>query len=137
MKITHVDHFVLTVASISRTRGFYERILGMRAETFADQRTALHFGDQKINLHEAGREFDPRAKAPTPGSADFCLISAEPIGVVVRHLESLGVPIELGPVERTGARSAALGPMMSVYIRDPDGNLVEISAYPETAPPGR
>ncbi len=137
MKITHVDHFVLTVASISRTRGFYERILGMRAETFADQRTALHFGDQKINLHEAGREFDPRAKAPTPGSADFCLISAEPIGVVVRHLESLGGPIELGPVERTGARSAALGPMMSVYIRDPDGNLVEISAYPETAPPGR
>ncbi len=137
MKITHVDHFVLTVASISRTCEFYGRALGMRAETFAAGRTALHFGDQKINLHEAGREFDPRAKVPTPGSADFCLISAEPIEAVVKHLESLGVPIELGPVERTGARSAALGPMMSVYIRDPDGNLVEISAYPETAPPGR
>ena len=137
MKITHVDHFVLTVASISRTCEFYGRALGMRVETFGDQRTALHFGDQKINLHEAGREFDPRAKVPTPGSADFCLISAEPIGAVVKHLASLGVPIELGPVERTGARSAALGPMMSVYIRDPDGNLVEISAYPETAPPGR
>ncbi len=137
MKITHVDHFVLTVASISRTCEFYGRVLNMRAETFAAGRTALHFGDQKINLHEAGREFDPRAKVPTPGSADFCLISAEPIEAVVKHLASLGVPIELGPVERTGARSAALGPMTPVYIRDPDGNLVEISAYPETAPPGR
>ncbi len=129
MKITHVDHFVLTVASISRACEFYERVLGMRAETFAEGRTALHFGDQKINLHEAGREFDPRAKAPAPGSADFCLISAEPIEALVRHLEGLGVPIEVGPVERTGARSAALGPMTSVYIRDPDGNLVEIAAY--------
>ena len=129
MKITHVDHFVLTVASISRTCEFYERVLGMRAETFAEGRTALHFGDQKINLHEAGREFDPRAKRPAPGSADFCLISAEPIAALVKHLEGLGGPIELGPVERTGARSAALGPMTSIYIRDPDGNLVEISSY--------
>ncbi len=137
MKITHVDHFVLTVASISRTCEFYGRVLNMRAETFGDQRTALHFGDQKINLHEAGREFDPRAKVPTPGSADFCLISAEPIDQVVKHLESLGVPVVKGPVERTGAQSAALGPMRSVYIRDPDGNLVEISEYAETAPPAR
>lgn len=129
MKITHVDHFVLTVASISRTCAFYERALGMRAETFADTRTALHFGNQKINLHEAGREFDPRAKEPTPGAADFCLISAEPIDKVVAHLERANVPVELGPVERTGAQSAARGPMTSVYIRDPDGNLVEISTY--------
>ncbi len=125
MKISRLDHFVLTVASIERTVEFYQRGLGMRAETFGDGRTALHFGDQKINLHPAGWEYELKAAQPTPGSGDFCLISAEPLEQVIGDLEAAGVEIEVPPSERTGA----LGPMMSVYFRDPDGNLVEISEY--------
>ncbi len=131
MKISRLDHFVLTVASIERTVEFYERVLGMRAETFGpgalggERRWALHFGDQKINLHPAGWEYQLKAAKPTPGSADFCLISAEPLDKVINDLEAAGVEIEVPPSARTGA----LGPMMSVYFRDPDANLVEISQY--------
>jgi catechol 2,3-dioxygenase-like lactoylglutathione lyase family enzyme len=123
MKIERLDHFVLTVASIEDSCRFYQRVLGMDAIAFAGGRKALGFGKQKINLHEAGREFEPNAKAPTPGAGDFCLITQGPIAEVVKHLEAQQVPIEDGPVTRTGA----LGPLLSVYFRDPDGNLVEVS----------
>ncbi len=126
MKISRLDHFVLTVASIERTVEFYQRVLGMRAETFGEGCWALHFGAQKINLHPAGWEYELKAAKPTPGSGDFCLISAEPMAKVIGDLEAAGVIIEVPPSERTGA----LGPMTSVYFRDPDGNLVEISEYP-------
>jgi len=97
----------------------------MTEQTFGSGRRALSFGSSKINLHERGREFDPKAAAPTPGSADVCLIAAEPIDVIVAELTAHGVAIEAGPVERTGAR----GPIISVYVRDPDGNLIELSNY--------
>ena len=125
MKINAIDHFVLTAASVEATCEFYERVLGMKAVTFAGGRRALEFGSQKINLHQAGQEFEPKARTPGTGSGDFCLISGEPLEEVIRHLEKVGVAIEVGPVPKTGAA----GPMMSVYIRDPDGNLVEISEY--------
>ncbi len=128
MKISRVDHFVLTVASVETTCAFYERVLGMKAVTFAGGRRALEFGANKINLHQAGAEFEPKARMPGTGSGDFCLISGEPLEDVIRHLEKEGVPIEVGPVPKTGAA----GPITSVYIRDPDGNLVEISEYQDT-----
>ena len=127
MNIARIDHFVLTVASIDATCAFYSRALGMQVITFGNGRKALAFGNQKINLHQRGQEFNPKAKVPTPGSADFCLISDVPIAEIVEHLKSVGVSIEEGPV----ARSGALGPMTSIYIRDLDGNLVEISNYPQ------
>ncbi len=120
-----IDHLVLTVASIDRSCDFYARILGMRVETFGGNRKALCFGRQKINLHEAGREFEPKAAKPTPGSGDLCFIALTPIDEAISHLERLGIRIEEGPVERVGA----LGPIRSVYIRDPDANLIEISCY--------
>ena len=125
MKISRVDHFVLTVASVEATCEFYERVLGMKAITFAGGRRALECGANKINLHQAGAEFEPKARMPGTGSGDFCLISEEPLEEVIRHLEKVSVPIEVGPVPKTGAAGA----MTSVYIRDPDGNLVEISEY--------
>lgn len=125
MKIDRVDHFVLTVASIEATCEFYSKVLGMEVVEFAGGRKALAFGAQKINLHQRGKEFEPKALTPTPGSGDFCLISTVPIGEVVSHLESCGVEIEEGIVPRTGAT----GPIKSVYLRDPDDNLVEISEY--------
>ncbi len=126
MQISAVDHFVLTVASIPETCEFYQRVLGVGAVQFGPEgRWALEFGRQKINLHQAGAEFKPGAKVPAPGAGDFCVISEEPIEAVIRHLEEAGVPIEAGPVPKTGAR----GPITSVYIRDPDENLVEISEY--------
>ena len=125
MKISSIDHFVLTVRSIPDTCAFYERVLGMKAVEFGGGRWALAFGRQKINLHQAGREFEPRAKIPTPGGGDFCLIADEPMEDVMRALEEAGVPIEVGPVPKSGA----VGPLTSVYIRDPDGNLVEIAEY--------
>jgi len=125
ISLERLDHFVLTVADVEVAVDFYTRVLGMRAVTFGDGRRALHFGAQKINLHRAGHEFEPKAGRPAPGSADFCLISAIPIDEVAAHLESCGVPIELGPVARTGAQ----GPMTSIYFRDPDGNLLEVSTY--------
>ncbi|CDX33381.1 Glyoxalase/bleomycin resistance protein/dioxygenase [Mesorhizobium plurifarium] len=126
--IAGIDHFVLTVRSVEATCDFYERVLGMRRLDEPNRPTALLFGSQKINLHEAGRTFEPKAKAPTPGSGDFCLVAAVPLAEVQASLEANGVAIEVGPVRRTGAR----GPMMSVYFRDPDGNLVEVSEYPLT-----
>ncbi|WP_092496496.1 VOC family protein [Faunimonas pinastri] len=118
------DHLVLTVADIDRTVAFYSDALGMEAET-RNGRTALKFGRQKINLHQRGHEFEPRALRPTPGSGDFCLIATTPLADVVAHLQDRGVAVELGPVDREGA----LGPMQSVYVRDPDTNLVEIAVY--------
>lgn len=123
MAVHALDHLVLTVVDLDATIAFYERALGMRAITFEDGRRALAFGDQKINLHRAKYEFEPKANRPTPGSGDLCFLTDDPIDGVVDHLRELGVPIVDGPVERTGARSK----LLSVYVRDPDGNLVEIA----------
>ena len=121
--IDHLDHLVLTVESIDASCDFYARVLGMGVETFGEGRKALTFGNQKINLHRAGHEFEPKADPPTPGSADLCFISHTPLDDVVAHLEAEGVAITEGPVRRTGAT----GPILSVYFRDPDNNLVEVS----------
>jgi catechol 2,3-dioxygenase-like lactoylglutathione lyase family enzyme len=122
MRIASLDHLVLTVASIAATVEFYER-LGMRAETFGDGRRALRFGTQKINLHEAGSEFEPHAERPLPGSGDLCFLIEGSLADAARALATAGVAIELGPVGREGA----IGAIESLYVRDPDGNLVELS----------
>ena len=122
--IDHLDHLVLTVANIDATVAFYTSALGMELVTF-DGRKALRFGEQKINLHLAGNEFEPKAAHPTPGSADLCFITKTSLEGVISHLISKGYVIELGPVERTGA----VGRMRSIYLRDPDSNLIEISNY--------
>jgi catechol 2,3-dioxygenase-like lactoylglutathione lyase family enzyme len=127
MHIDRLDHLVLTVKSIERTCAFYGRAFGMEVVTFGEGRKALAFGAQKINLHELGREFEPKAALPTPGSIDLCLITRTPMDEVLRHLVEVGVPVTDGPVRRTGAT----GPILSVYVRDPDENLIEISNYPE------
>ncbi len=127
--VDRIDHLVLTVFDIERTLDFYRRVLGMEPVTFAGGRRGLAFGRQKLNLHQAGREFEPKALKPTPGAIDLCFIAATPLEDVVAHLKACGVVIAAGPVEKTGA----LGPMMSVYFRDPDGNLVEVSNYPAGA----
>ena len=112
-------------SDLEATVGFYTRVLGMEAVTFGAGRTALTFGTSKINLHQAGREFEPKALRPTPGSADLCLIVEDDIGEVLAELAAAGVPVEQGPVERTGAA----GPIISCYLRDPDHNLIELSNY--------
>jgi catechol 2,3-dioxygenase-like lactoylglutathione lyase family enzyme len=122
MSIRAIDHLVLTVADIDATVEFYER-LGMRREIFGEGRVALHFGDQKLNLHLAGAEIAPHAREPTPGSADLCFLIGGRLSDLEAALADAGLPIELGPVERTGAQ----GPIRSLYVRDPDGNLVELS----------
>lgn len=125
MKVVGIDHLVLTVASIERAVDFYQRVLGMTAEQFGPQkRWALAFGTQKINLHESGREFDPKAAVALPGTADLCFVVEDFAGVPA-HLAACGVEIMMGPVPRNGAR----GPMMSYYFRDPDQNLIEVSSY--------
>jgi catechol 2,3-dioxygenase-like lactoylglutathione lyase family enzyme len=126
VRIDRLDHLVLTVADIDATVAFYTRVLGMEAVTFGAGRTALAFGRSKINLHRAGHEFEPKARRPTPGSADLCLIAAGPLEQVIEDLAAHGIPVEEGPVERTGAT----GPILSVYFRDPDQNLIEVSTYP-------
>ena len=131
VKISHIDHLVLTVASIEASCAFYQRALGMTVERFAGDRVALAFGAQKFNLHQAGQEFEPKARTPLPGSADVCLIAETPLDEVIAHLSGEGIAIELGPVARTGAA----GPIRSIYLRDPDGNLVEIANY-ERPPTG-
>lgn len=123
MKVDRIDHVVLTVADIDRTISFFERVLGMTAVTFGEGRRALAFGDQKLNLHQAGREFEPKARRPTPGAVDICFTTDVPLDDVAAHLRSLSVAIELGPVDKIGARHA----LRSLYFRDPDGNLVEVS----------
>ncbi len=125
IKVDHLDHLVLTVKSIPATCEFYARVLGMEVVTFGDDRRALAFGTQKINLHEAGKEWEPKAHCPTPGSADLCFITHTPLADVVEHVRQCGVEIVEGPVRRTGAA----GPILSVYFRDPDLNLIEVSNY--------
>ncbi len=125
MKIQRLDHLVLTVASIEKSCSFYEEVLGVEVVHFGKGRTALAFGHQKINLHEKGKEFEPKAAAPTAGSGDLCFIMDTPIPFVMEHLAFLQIPIAQGPVKRTGAE----GELESVYIRDPDGNLLELSTY--------
>jgi catechol 2,3-dioxygenase-like lactoylglutathione lyase family enzyme len=122
--IDHLDHLVLTVADLDATVAFYTSALGMELVTFGN-RKALRFGEQKINLHQAGKEFEPKAEHPTPGSGDLCFITKTPLEDVISHLKATRCAIELGPVERTGA----VGEMRSIYIRDPDLNLIEISNY--------
>ena len=125
MKIDKLDHLVLTVRDIDASIAFYAKVLGMEAVSFGAGRRALAFGQQKINLHPAAAPHRPHAAAPTPGSADLCLITATPVAEVIRHLDAHGVAIEEGPVARTGATGA----IMSVYFSDPDGNLIEVSNY--------
>jgi catechol 2,3-dioxygenase-like lactoylglutathione lyase family enzyme len=132
IRIDRLDHFVLTVADIDRTMRFYEQVLGMEPVVFGGGRRALTFGRSKINLHQAGHEFTPHAASPVPGSADVCLVTTVPLAEVVAHLTAHGVAVEEGPVPRTGA----LGPIASVYLRDPDGNLIEISNYAPAAEGG-
>ncbi len=127
-----IDHVVLTCRDVAATIRFYTEVLGMREVTFGAGRKALAFGRQKINLHPTGQAAQGAtgsvaavAARPTPGSADLCLIVAESVTAVIAHLAACGVPVEEGPVTRTGA----LGPIESVYIRDPDGNLIELARY--------
>jgi catechol 2,3-dioxygenase-like lactoylglutathione lyase family enzyme len=125
MRIDRLDHLVLTVADIPTTVDFYTKVLGMSEISFRGGRVALTFGQSKINLHKAGHEFEPKALRATPGSADLCLIAASPLTEVIAELTTAGVSIEDGPVDRTGA----VGDLTSVYFRDPDGNLIELSNY--------
>ena len=125
MKISRIDHIVLTVADIDVTGQFYSHVLGMDVVTFGEGRKALTFGQQKLNLHQAGKEFEPKASRPMPGSVDICLISETPVNQVVSELEAAGVKVTEGPIQRTGAT----GPIVSVYFRDPDQNLIEVSNY--------
>ena len=123
MNVDSLDHLVLTVQSISKTTDFYHRVLGMEARTFGDGRVALHFGAQKLNLHEAGHVIDPHVRHATPGSADLCFLTRVPLQEVVQHLTHCGVRVIEGP----GPRSGALGPLQSVYFYDPDDNLIEVA----------
>jgi catechol 2,3-dioxygenase-like lactoylglutathione lyase family enzyme len=125
MKIESLDHLVLTVKSIRDTCDFYTRVLGMEVIRFGENRTALRFGKQKINLHEQGKELTHVANKPMPGSADLCFVTKTPVLEVLDHLVNSGVPVEFGPVPRDGAQGA----MKSVYFRDPDLNLIEVSRY--------
>lgn len=121
--VTALDHLVLTVRDLQATIDFYTRALGMHEVTFAGGRKALGFGSQKINLHLAGREFEPKAQQPTPGSGDLCFLSDMPVEQYAAHLAALGIEVIEGPVARTGA----VGPLLSIYLRDPDLNLIEIA----------
>ena len=125
MDIDRLDHLVLTVCDVEATCAFYARALHMEPVTFADGRRALRFGNQKLNLHPAAAPLAPHAANPTPGSADLCFITRTPIAAVIAQLQGVNVAIETGPVERTGA----LGPITSVYFRDPDRNLIEVAVY--------
>ncbi|MCH7302924.1 VOC family protein [Acinetobacter sp. NIPH 1869] len=125
MKISHLDHLVLTVADIETTCKFYQSALNFEVIHFGENRKALQFGNQKINLHQVGKEFEPKALRPTSGSADLCFIAETPLNEVMAHLEAQQIEIIEGPIERTGA----VGEILSVYLRDPDQNLIEISNY--------
>ncbi len=125
IKIENIDHLVLTVADIKHSCEFYASILGMEVITFAGNRKALKFGQQKINLHQQGAEFEPKAHHPLPGSADLCLLTTSDMAEILQHLIDHGIEIEQGPVQRNGA----CGAIESVYIRDPDQNLIEVARY--------
>jgi catechol 2,3-dioxygenase-like lactoylglutathione lyase family enzyme len=126
--VDRIDHLVLTCGDLETSASWYQRVLGMEREEFgAERRTALKFGGQKINLHQLGKEGKPNARLAAPGTADLCFIAAVGTADIVSHLRQCGVTVEVGPVSRTGA----LGPMSSVYCRDPDGNLIEVSSYLE------
>ena len=125
MDITNIDHIVLTVKDINVTLEFYESVLGMVAEIFSEDRVALRFGNQKINLHKQGQEFEPKANKPIPGSGDFCFITETQLDVAMEHVRSKGIEILEGPVARTGATGA----IISFYFRDPDSNLNEVANY--------
>ncbi len=123
MKIIKLDHLVLTVKDIKKTVSFYTTVLGMQKEVFGKDRIALKYGNQKINLHLCDGDIQPKAMAPTPGSADLCFVTEDPLHSAIKQIQSCGIEIIEGPVERTGAR----GKIQSVYCRDPDGNLIEIA----------
>ncbi|WP_339727026.1 VOC family protein [uncultured Gimesia sp.] len=125
MEVDHLDHLVLTVKDIPRSLAFYESVLGMQRVSFGAGRFALTFGNQKINLHEVGHEFEPKASHVQAGSADLCFIIKTPVEEAIEDLQSQGVEIIAGPVQRTGA----MGKLISAYFRDPDGNLIEVSNY--------
>lgn len=125
MKIDAIDHVVLTVRDVQATCDFYGKVLGMEVVRFGEGRVALAFGVQKINLHQAGREFEPKAHLPVPGAGDLCFITSVPLDDVIAHLRACNVEIIDGPVRKTGAR----GPIRSVYFRDLDWNLIEVSNY--------
>lgn len=129
MQIKTLDHLVLTVKDIQASTAFYTKILGMRESRFADNRTALHFGEMKINLHEQGHEFNPKALYPTPGSADLCFIVEQSLDEVIAILQEHHIPLEKQPSSRHGA----CGKMTSIYIRDPDNNLIELANYPQNS----
>lgn len=135
--LSALDHLVLTVADIQTTVSFYEGVFGMTAHMFnpanGTEHWALSFGQQKINLHQAGAEFEPKADCPTPGSADLCFLSDTPLAEWSAHLTEHDIPVELGPVPRTGAAGA----LTSLYVRDPDHNLIEISNLVSLTPPRR
>ena len=123
MKISNIDHIVLTVKDIDKTIQFYQSVMEMEKENFGDGRIALKFGSQKINLHEYGNEFEPKATKPVPGSEDLCFITETELEKAISHVKSKGISIIEGPVKRTGA----VGTISSFYFRDPDGNLIEVS----------
>ncbi len=123
--LDRLDHLVITARDVAATCRFYETVLGMRREDFGAGRVALHFGRQKINVHPYPSPVEIVAEDPRPGTADLCFIAETPIEAVAAHLESLGIEIEMGPIERTGAQ----GRLISIYCRDPDGNLIEVSNY--------
>jgi catechol 2,3-dioxygenase-like lactoylglutathione lyase family enzyme len=122
-----LDHIVLTVTDVEKTKNFYVHVMGMKAQTNKLGRVSLMFGQHKINLHQLGNEFRPHAQRPTPGSGDLCFVTSRTIEEIKEHVESQGIVLIEGPVQKEGA----LGPMMSIYFRDPDGNLIEISRYPD------
>jgi catechol 2,3-dioxygenase-like lactoylglutathione lyase family enzyme len=123
MRVLRIDHVVLTVADLETTIAFYQRVLGMTAVSFGEGRRGLAFGDQKLNLHQAGREFEPKARKPTPGAIDLCFTTDVPLEEVAAHLRRHSIEIEHGPVDKVGARRA----LRSLYFRDPDGNLIEVA----------
>ncbi len=125
MQISRLDHLVLTVKNIDATVEFYSQSMGMEKVVFGEGRVALAFGNQKINLHQVGNEFEPKATNVKVGSADLCFIVNQPILQAIEHLELLNIPVIEGPVDRTGA----MGKIVSAYFRDPDGNLIEVSNY--------
>ncbi|EPL6456270.1 MULTISPECIES: VOC family protein [Providencia] len=123
--INRLDHIVLTTTQLDACLDFYQRVLKMQVITFGEQRYALQFGQQKINIHQYGKEFEPKAHLPVPGALDLCFISDIPLAEVQSHIQQQGVEIIEGPVKRTGA----MGPILSIYLRDVDLNLIEISEY--------